>query len=106
MPVQQAADDLYNVINNELKSQSEYLAKETIDEIEERTVDIILEAVTAKIPMIAVIYNSYKYSVGFANLIFDTADAQKQRDNMRCVAYIGTYLSEWLNTNKATYISS
>ena len=106
VPVQQAADDLYNVINNELKSQSEYLAKETIDEIEERTVDIILEAVTAKIPMIAVIYNSYKYSVGFANLIFDTADAQKQSDNMRCVAYIGTYLSEWLKTNKATYISS
>ena len=106
VPVQQAADDLYNVINNELKSQSEYLAKETIDEIEERTVDIILEAVTAKIPMIAVIYNSYKYSVGFANLIFDTADAQKQSDNMRCVAYIGTYLSEWLKINKATYISS
>ena len=106
VPVQQAADDLYNVINNELKSQSEYLAKETIDEIEERTVDIILEAVTAKIPMIVVIYNSYKYSVGFANLIFDTADAQKQSDNMRCVAYIGTYLSEWLKTNKATYISS
>ena len=25
---------------------------------------------------------------------------------MRCVAYIGTYLSEWLKTNKATYISS
>lgn len=106
VPVQQAADDLYNVINNELKSQSEYLTKETIDEIEERTVDIILEAVTAKIPMIAVIYNSYKYSVGFANLIFDTADAQKQSDNMRCVAYIGTYLSEWLKINKATYISS
>lgn len=106
VPVQQAADDLYNVINNELKSQSEYLAKETIDEIEERTVDIILEAVTAKIPMIAVIYNSYKYSVGFVNLIFDTADAQKQSDNMRCVAYIGTYLSEWLKINKATYISS
>ena len=106
VPVQQAADDLYNIINNELKSQSEYLTKETIDEVEERTVDIILEAVTARIPMIAVIYNSYKYSVGFANLIFDTADAQKQSDNMRCAAYIGTYLSEWLKINKAMYISS
>ncbi len=49
--------------------------------------DIILEKVTARIPMAAVIYNSYKYSVDFANLLFDTADAQKQSDNMRCVAY-------------------
>lgn len=106
VPVQQAADDLYNVVNNELKSQEEYLTKEITDEVEERIVDIILEKVTARIPMAAVIYNSYKYSVDFANLLFDTADAQKQSDNMRCVAYIGTYLSEWLKTNKATYISS
>ena len=106
VPVQQAADDLYNVVNNELKSQGEYLTKEITDEVEERIVDIILEKVTARIPMAAVIYNSYKYSVDFANLLFDTADAQKQSDNMRCVAYIGTYLSEWLKTNKATYISS
>ena len=106
VPVQQAADDLYNVVNNELKSQGEYLTKEITDEVEERIVDIILEKVTARIPMAAVIYNSYKYSVDFANLLFDTADAQKQSDNMRCAAYIGTYLSEWLKTNKATYISS
>ena len=106
VPVQQAADDLYNVINNELKSQGEYLTKEITDEVEERIVDIILEKVTARIPMAAVIYNSYKYSVDFANLLFDTADAQKQSDNMRCAAYIGTYLSEWLKTNKTTYISS
>ena len=106
VPVQQAADDLYNVVNNELKSQGEYLTKEITDEVEDRIVDIILEKVTARIPMAAVIYNSYKYSVDFANLLFDTADAQKQSDNMRCAAYIGTYLSEWLKTNKATYISS
>ncbi len=106
IPVQQAADDLYNVIKNELKSQGEYLTKEITDEVEERIVDKVLETVTAKIPMVAVVYNSYKYSVDFANLLFDTADAQKQSDNMRCVAYIGTYLSEWLKANKKTYINS
>ena len=51
VPVQQAADDLYNVVNNELKSQGEYLTKEITDEVEERIVDIILEKVTARIPM-------------------------------------------------------
>ena len=106
VPVQQAAADLYAVINDELGAQQEYLLKEITDEITEKAVNKILDTAISRVPMSAVIYNSYKYSVGFANLLFHTADAQKQKDNMTCAAYIGTYLSEWLNANKATYLSS
>ena len=53
-----------------------------------------------------IVIKSYKYSVNLANLIFNTADTQEQKDNMRCAAYIGAYLGRWMQGNKESYLNS
>ena len=105
-PIQKAAADVYQVIQGDCLKQLEYLTKDITDTLKEKALDEALEAVTQNVSLKTIAIKSYKYSVNLANLIFNTADAQGQKDNMRCAAYIGAYLGRWMQSNKESYLNS
>lgn len=105
-PIQKAAADVYQVIQGDCLKQLEYLSKDITDTLKEKALDEALEAVTQNVSLQTIAIKSYKYSVDLANLIFNTADAQEQKDNMRCAAYIGAYLGCWMQSNKESYLNS
>ena len=52
-----------------------------------------------------IIKTSLHYSVDLSNLLFKTDDVQKQKDNMRCIAYIGSSISRWLINTRMEYLT-
>ena len=105
-PIKQAASDLYDIIKGDCVKQLEYLSKNIVDELETKAVEKILDAATDNVSLVSITYKAYKYSRDIANIVFNTNDAQKQKDNMRCAAYIGAYLSRWMQYNKSMYAKS
>ena len=105
-PICEAAKELYGVIHGTYEDQMIYLSNAAFDELSDVALDSMLTSVASALPMGTVIYTSYKYSTGLANILFNTGDTQKQVDNMRCVAYIGYYLSNWMQYNKRMYQQS
>ena len=105
-PIKQAATDLYNIIEGDSIAQIKYLSKALTDKLVEKAINEALDEATQNVSLPAIVYKSYKYSKDIANIVFDTYDAQKQKDNMRCAAYIGAYLSRWMQYNKNMYTKS
>ena len=105
-PIKQAATDLYNIIEGDSIAQIKYLSKALTDKLVEKAINEALDEATQNVSLSAIVYKSYKYSKDIANIVFDTYDAQKQKDNMRCAAYIGAYLSRWMQYNKNMYTKS
>ncbi|MCO7121697.1 leucine-rich repeat protein [Ihubacter massiliensis] len=96
IPVREAADELYTVIHGSYSDQLKYATTSLKDAAEVKSVDLILEAAAEKLPYGKIIKKNYEFAVGISNTVFGIADMQKQKDNMRCVAYIGNCLSSWL----------
>ena len=105
-PICEAAKELYGVIHGTYEDQMMYLSNAAFDELSDVALESMLTSVASALPLGTVIYTSYKYSTGLANILFNTGDTQKQVDNMRCVAYIGYYLSNWMQYNKRMYQQS
>lgn len=102
-PVKLAAGDLYDVIHGEYQEKLLYAYNEIINEAVEFGVDKTLEWVTDKIPYGRLVRETYKYSVDIMNQVFKIEDMQKQKDNMRCVAYIGYEIARWMNDCRSGY---
>lgn len=103
-PICEAASEIRAAIQNETWEQLKLLSEPIYDSVEDFAVDKLLSVIAKQIPMGQIVYDTFKFSVSLANTIFNTSDVQKQKDNMRCVAYIGECLSKWLKANRDSYI--
>ena len=105
IPVSQAAEDLYNVIQGGYVSALSYAATAINSTISDTVIEAEVSALVKKLPYGTLIDTTYHFSVGIANILFNTADTQKQRDNMRCVAYIGSYIGKWMTDCRLQYLT-
>lgn len=105
-PVRDAAGELYGVIHGGYIQELNYVSKELKNELEAKLVDEVLEAAAKKIPFGEIIKTSFDWGTDISNLIFHIEDIQKQKDNMRCVAYVGNCLSGWLLNNLQQYMNA
>lgn len=105
VPVSQAAADLYNVIQGGYVSALSYAATSINNTVSDTVIEAAVSSLIKKLPYGALINTTYHFSVGVANILFNTADTQKQRDNMRCIAYIGSYISKWMVNCRLQYLT-
>ena len=105
VPVSQAAADLYNVIQGGYVSALSYAATSINNTVSDTVIEAAISSLIKKLPYGALINTTYHFSVGVANILFNTADTQKQRDNMRCIAYIGSYISKWMVNCRLQYLT-
>ena len=105
VPVSQAAADLYNVIQGGYVSALSYAATSINNTVSDTVIEAAISSLIKKLPYGALINTTYHFSVGVANILFNTADTQKQRDNMRCIAYIGSYISKWMVNCRMQYLT-
>ena len=103
--VSQAAGDLYNVIQGGYVSALSYAATSINNTVSDTVIEAAVSSLIKKLPYGALINTTYHFSVGVANILFNTADTQKQRDNMRCIAYIGSYISKWMVNCRLQYLT-
>ena len=104
-PIKKAAQDLYNVIYNG-SADVIYGIRDIENAMEGYVVDEGLDGVIENIPYMNLIYKSYKYSVDISNILFNVSDMETQRENMRCIAYIGHTVALWLKYNLEVYESA
>ena len=105
VPVSQAAADLYNVIQGGYVSALSYAATSINNTVSDTVIEAAVSSLIKKLPYGALVNTTYHFSVGVANILFNTADTQKQRDNMRCIAYIGSYISKWMVNCRMQYLT-
>ena len=103
--VSQAADDLYDVIHGGYMGAFSYASESIKNTFSGMVTDKVLDTLIDAIPWGALVNTTYKFSVGIYNIIFKIDDTQKQKDNMRCVAYIGHYIGAWMVENRLNYLT-
>ena len=105
LAVSQAADDLYGVIHGGYMGAFSYASESIKNTFGGMVTDKVLDTLIDAIPWGALVNTTYKFSVGIYNIIFKINDTQKQKDNMRCVAYIGHYIGAWMVQNRLNYLT-
>ena len=105
LAVSQAADDLYGVIHEGYMGAFSYASESIKNTFGGMVTDKVLDTLIDAIPWGALVNTTYKFSVGICNIIFKVNDTQKQKDNMRCVAYIGHYIGAWMVENRLNYLT-
>ena len=105
LAVSQAADDLYGVIHEGYMGAFSYASESIKNTFGGMVTDKVLDTLIDAIPWGALVNTTYKFSVGICNIIFKINDTQKQKDNMRCVAYIGHYIGAWMVENRLNYLT-
>lgn len=105
VPVKNAAQELYNALHGGWRELTNLLAGDIENEVANKVYDKLVEKVIAALPYGEIIKTSLHYSVDLSNLLFKTDDVQKQKDNMRCIAYIGSSISRWLINTRMEYLT-
>ena len=105
LAVSQAAGDLYTVINGGALSAISYALDDIKGETADIAIDVALDSLVTKLPWVALVNTSFKFSVGLSNILFNIKDIQKQKDNMRCAAYIGSYIGKWMTDCRYKYLT-
>ena len=105
VPVKNAAQELYNALHGGWRELTNLLAGDIENEVANKAYDKLVGKVIAALPYGEIIKTSLHYSVDLSNLLFKTDDVQKQKDNMRCVAYIGSSISRWLINTRMEYLT-
>ncbi|GEM_PF-4732127 len=105
LAVSQAADDLYSVIHEGYMGAFSYASESIKNTFGGMVTDKVLDTLIDAIPWGVLVNTTYKFSVGICNIIFKINDTQKQKDNMRCVAYIGHYIGAWMVENRLNYLT-
>lgn len=105
LAVSQAAGDLYTVINGGALSAISYALDDIKGETTDIAIDVALDSLVTKLPWVALVNTSFKFSVGLSNILFNIKDIQKQKDNMRCAAYIGSYIGKWMTDCRYKYLT-
>ena len=105
LAVSQAAGDLYTVINGGALSAISYALDDIKGETADIAIDVALDSLVNKLPWVALVNTSFKFSVGLSNILFNIKDIQKQKDNMRCAAYIGSYIGKWMTDCRYKYLT-
>ena len=105
LAVSQAADDLYSVIHGGYMGAFSYASESIKNTFGGMLTDKVLDTLIDAIPWGVLVNTTYKFSVGICNIIFKINDTQKQKDNMRCVAYIGHYIGAWMVENRLNYLT-
>ena len=105
IPVSQAAGDLCNVIQGGCLEAFSYAATSINNTISDTVYEAVVEGLIEKVPYGVVINTMYHFSTGLSNILFHTSDIQKQKDNMRCIAYIGSYIGKWMTDCRLQYLT-
>ena len=105
VPVKNAAQELYNALHGGWRELTNLLAGDIENEVANKVYDKLVGKVIAALPYGEIIKTSLHYSVDLSNLLFKTDDVQKQKDNMRCIAYIGSSISRWLINTRMEYLT-
>ena len=105
VPVKNAAQELYNALHGGWYELTNLLAGDIENEVANKVYDELVGEVISALPYGEIIKTSLHYSVDLSNLLFKTDDIQKQKDNMRCVAYIGSSISRWLINTRMEYLT-
>lgn len=104
--VKQAAQNLCDVIQGGWQKQLEYVSTALKNEAEKKMVDLVIKQAVKASPWLEVLKASYDWGVDLSNTLLNIEDIQKQKDNMRIIAYLGDALKKWVLENQTIYLNS
>lgn len=104
--VKQAAQNLYDVIQGGWQKQLSYVTTAAKNKVTEEALNLVIKQAVKASPWLELIKGAYDWGVSISNILFNTEDIQKQKDNMRIIAYLGDVLKKWVIDNQTQYLNS
>ena len=104
--VKQAAQNLCDVIQGGWQKQLSYVTTAAKNKVTEEALDLVIKQAVKASPWLELVKGAYDWGVSISNILFNTEDIQKQKDNMRIVAYLGDVLKKWVIDNQTQYLNS
>lgn len=100
-----AAGELYNAVHGAYEEQAGNVSAALKNTIVGNAFDAIVDRTVAALPYGEIIKKGFGWGADISNLVFQTDDVQKLKDNMRVVAYIGNCLSVWTLDNQKKFFT-
>jgi len=104
--VKQAAQNLCDVIQGGWQKQLSYVTTAAKNKVTEKALDSVIKQAVKASPWLELIKGAYDWGVSISNILFNIEDIQKQKDNMRIIAYLGDVLKKWVIDNQTQYLNS
>lgn len=104
--VKQAAQNLCDVIQGGWQKQLSYVTTAAKNKVAEKALDSVIKQAVKASPWLELIKGAYDWGISISNILFNIEDIQKQKDNMRIIAYLGDVLKKWVIDNQTQYLNS
>lgn len=104
--VKQAAQNLCDVIQGGWQKQLSYVTTAAKNKVTEKALDSVIKQAVKASPWLELIKGAYDWGISISNILFNIEDIQKQKDNMRIIAYLGDVLKKWVIDNQTQYLNS
>ncbi|MCI9175802.1 MAG: hypothetical protein HFH49_12830 [Lachnospiraceae bacterium] len=104
--VQEAAGNLYSVINDGAKGIMEDFKRFAADKLGEQALDLILQAAGEKSLIFTIIKGGFDWGVTISNTFFKVGAAQELKDSLRTQAFLANTLGGWALSKETEYLSA
>lgn len=104
--VQEAAGNLYSVINDGAKGIIEHFKRFAADKLGEQALDLALQVASEKSLIFAIIKGGFEWGVTISNTFFKVGTAQELKDSLRTQAFLANTLGGWALSKETEYLSA
>ena len=104
--VQEAAGNLYSVINDRARGVTEAFKRFATDKLGEQALDLALQAASDSSHIFAIIKAGFDWGATLSNTVFKVGSAQELKDSLRSQAFLANTLGRWVLSKETEYISA
>lgn len=104
--VQEAAGNLYSVINEGAKGIIDHFKRFATDKLGEQALDLALQAASEKSLIFTIIKAGFDWGVILSNTFFKVGTAQELKDTLRTQAFLANILGGWALSKETEYLSA
>ena len=104
--VQEAAGNLYSVINDGAKGIIDHFKRFATDKLGEQALDLALQAASEKSLIFTIIKAGFDWGVILSNTFFKVGTAQELKDSLRTQAFLANTLGRWALSKETEYLSA
>lgn len=104
--VQEAAGNLYSVINDGAKGIIDHFKRFAADKLGEQALDLALQAASEKSLIFTIIKSGFDWGVILPDTFFKVGTAQELKDSLRTQAFLANTLGGWALSKETEYLSA
>ncbi len=104
--VQEAAGNLYSVINDGAQGVMADFKRFAADKLGEEVLNLVLQVASENSHIFEIIKSGFDWGVTLSNTFFKTGSTQELKDSLRSQVFLANCLGRWVISNEMEYLSA